>query len=236
MGRPAKVHRGRCALHADPTKHRRHCICYKLAQAARKSRRGGGRGTGARFDGPAETARLYSAGHLLQQIETHKRHQGSKGKENTPGLSKCPSQRARPGVRPDAPTALCPRGAIPPRSRRRAVGPVLAVPSCPPALAVLPSVRIGMTAVPAALHGAWRLWRRPSPRLAPHTLAHRLACWLAHVPLSVTQVCCPCATALLLERRSSDAARAPLLARCSGAAPCTLLSGATDRAPLIGRR
>ena len=136
--------------------------------------------------------------------------------------------RAALGTLPQPLSAL-PPAACPPRAL---------APRCPalPALAVLPSLRTGMTAAPAALHGAWRLWRRPSPRLAPHTLAHRLACWLAHVPLSVTQVCYPCATALLLERRSSDAARAPLLARCSGAAPCALLSGATARAPLIGRR
>ena len=50
-----------------------------------------------------------------------------------------------------------------------------------------------------------------------------------HAPLSVPQVCCRCATAaLLLECRSSDTARAPLLGRRS--------SGACVRAPLLGRR
>ena len=50
---------------------------------------------------------------------------------------------------------------------------------------------------------------------AAASLSHRPSFVCAYVPLSVPQACCPCAIALLLERRSSDAARAPLLARWS---------------------
>ena len=81
----------------------------------------------------------------------------------------------------------------------------------------------------------------PSPRPRP-----LFAPWLLSSPPSVCAApCCPVrvsgfAVPALLERRSSDRAKAPLLARCSGAATRALLLGrqVSSAAPrmLIGRR